>query len=99
MNAVRIRKFLATPSTEFPELKPMVGKNVEITVLDESQLEESVSVSQIPVSAIEEFDAREGSPPVANFKEMLGGWPEEERDDGFEDAVRKWRREPWMREV
>ena len=36
MNAVRFRKRLDAPVPEFPELTPMVGKEVEIIVLEES---------------------------------------------------------------
>jgi hypothetical protein len=38
--------------------------------------------------------AREqGVKPMTNFDALLGVWPEEERDDGFEEAVLRWRRE------
>lgn len=26
-----------------------------------------------------------------SFEEVLGGWPDDEIDDGFEDAIRDWR--------
>lgn len=29
----------------------------------------------------------------ANFDDLLGGWPAEERDDGFEEAVARWRQQ------
>lgn len=36
--------------------------------------------------------AREqGVRPVARLEDLLGGWPAEERDDGFEEALMQWR--------
>ena len=35
MNAVRIRRKLESDTPHLPELKPLVGKNVEIIVLEE----------------------------------------------------------------
>ena len=52
------------------------------------------------MTALEKYNAEHGGPPpVANFDDLLGGWPEEERNDGFEEAVAKWPREPYMREI
>jgi len=36
MNAVRIRRKLDSDTLYLPELKPLIGKNVEIIVLEES---------------------------------------------------------------
>ena len=36
MNAVRIRRRLDSETLHLPELKPLLGKNVEIIVLEES---------------------------------------------------------------
>jgi hypothetical protein len=36
MNAVRIRRKLDSDTLQLPELRPLIGKNVEIIVLDES---------------------------------------------------------------
>jgi len=35
----------------------------------------------------------QGVRPVERLEDLLGGWPEEERADGFEQAVRHWRQE------
>lgn len=31
--------------------------------------------------------------PENQLDRVTGGWPEEEREDGFEEAVARWRRE------
>jgi hypothetical protein len=36
MNAVRIRRKLESDTLHLPELKPLIGKNVEIIVLEEA---------------------------------------------------------------
>ncbi len=40
---------------------------------------------------LEELTRRQGVTHPKSFEEMLGGWPGDELDDGFEDAVRSWR--------
>lgn len=40
---------------------------------------------------IEELARMQGVRPVERFESLLGGWPADEIDDGFEDAVARWR--------
>lgn len=40
---------------------------------------------------IEELARMQGVRPIKDFESLLGGWPADEIDDGFEDAVAKWR--------
>jgi hypothetical protein len=75
MNAVRIRRRLDSPIPQLPELAPLIGKDVEIIVLED-------------VSA-----ARVGRP--VRFDDLKGGWPDDQLNDGFEEAVDRWRGEPW----
>lgn len=37
MNAIRIRRQLDSETLELPELRPLIGKSVEIIVLDDSE--------------------------------------------------------------
>jgi hypothetical protein len=85
MNAVRIRKRLDEPIPQLPELTPLVGRTVDIIVLDESETAQSEQISDANSSA--------------RFDDLLGGWPDGERDDGFDDAVRELRRRSWTRSV
>jgi hypothetical protein len=99
MNAVRFRKRLDVPVPELPELTPMVRKEVEIIVLDDAE-NQGIPAPEREMTALEKYNATHGGPPpVANFEDLMGGWPEEERDDGFEEWVNKIRREPYISTV
>lgn len=41
-------------------------------------------------SSIEELARKQGVRPVERFEDLLGGWPDK-IDDGFEEAVARWR--------
>jgi hypothetical protein len=41
----------------------------------------------------EEIALMQGVQPVKNFEALLGGWPEEDINDNFEETVRRWRHE------
>ena len=40
---------------------------------------------------LEELARQQGVQPVERFEDLLGGWPEDEIDDGFEEALERWR--------
>jgi len=40
---------------------------------------------------IQEIAFAQGVQPIKNFDVLLGGWPEDELDDHFEEAVEHWR--------
>jgi hypothetical protein len=40
---------------------------------------------------IEELARMQGVRPVENFDSLLGGWPADEIEDGFEKALEVWR--------
>ncbi len=40
---------------------------------------------------LDEVAAEQGMKPVSDLDEALGGWPEDELDDAFEQAVASWR--------
>lgn len=83
MKAVRIRKKLDEPIPQLPELAPWVGRVVEIIVLDESDAMDA-----------QPNETEVGAP---RFEDLVGGWPDDARDDGFEQAVQELRRRPWTR--
>jgi hypothetical protein len=112
MNALRIRKRLDAPIPQLPELTPLIGKDLEIIVLEDTtppftakgnpwnpksaqELAEERGIK--PIQSIDQLQGNKQK-PVARFEDLLGGWPEDQLDDGFEEAVDQWRREPWRSE-
>jgi hypothetical protein len=46
--------------------------------------------------SLEELAREQGTRPAERFEDFAGGWPEDEIDDGFEEALERWRRpSPW----
>ncbi len=41
----------------------------------------------------EEIALAQGVKPVEDFDALLGGWPEDELDDNFEETLSRWRNE------
>lgn len=48
----------------------------------------------VEIIALEDVPAGRTRRPV-RFDDLKGGWPEDQLDDRFEEAVYQWRREPW----
>ena len=96
MDAAHIHKQL--DSETVPELKPFVGKRVDIYVFEGAVAAPgSVHVkpppSYLPASKSIEELAREQGVVLRPIEQMLGGWPEDELNDGFEKALEDWRAE------
>lgn len=46
---------------------------------------------QPPIS-LDELARQQGVPRVVRYEDIAGGWPEDQLDDGFEEALERWRR-------
>jgi hypothetical protein len=66
-------------------------EEVMATVKRKKSLEQEIRDSA--ALKFEELARAQGVGPVTDFTALLGGWPEEERNDGFEEAVARWRQE------
>jgi hypothetical protein len=58
--------------------------------------EKKTSDQEIPVRGApswEELARIQGVHLESQLDRVTGGWPEDERDDGFEEAVARWRQE------
>ena len=93
MNALRIRKTLDSPIPELPELSLLIGKTVEIIVLEEGLADAPSNfwASQ----SLEELRIAQAVSPVTSLEALVGGWPDTP-DDGFEETLAGWRREIWQ---
>ena len=45
-------------------------------------------------ATFEELARQQGVRPVRRLEDLLGGWPEDELNDGFEEALAAWRQPP-----
>ena len=46
--------------------------------------------------SLEELAREQGTRPAERLEDFAGGWPEDEINDGFEEALERWRRpSPW----
>jgi hypothetical protein len=61
------------------------------TVKREKSLEQEIRDSA--ALKFDELARAQGVSPVGQLDRVTGGWPEDERDDGFEEAVVRWRLE------
>ena len=43
-------------------------------------------------TSLEELARQQGARPVERLEDVTGGWPEDQSDDGFEEALERWRR-------
>lgn len=43
-------------------------------------------------TSMEELARQQGVRLVERYEDLAGGWPEDQIDDGFEEALERWRR-------
>jgi len=81
------------PFTPGEAVRIVIGDGFITLIPDRAQAEEwyphPEPARESPTFA--ELVAAQGVKPVESPDKMYGGWPEDELDDGFENAVRQWR--------
>jgi len=45
-----------------------------------------------PHTSLEDLARQQGVRPVERLEDLAGGWPEDQINDGFEEALERWRR-------
>jgi hypothetical protein len=90
MNVIRIRQKIESETLHLPQVRPMIGHDVEIIIVDRAQV---AGASNGDSPSLDEVAAAQGNRPVRRLEELLGGWPEDQRDDDFEQAREQWRAE------
>jgi len=68
----------------------MIGKEVEIIVLEESIASAAGARSALSHSTLDQSESR-----TVRFEDLKGGWPQDQLHDGFEEEVDRMRNEPW----
>ena len=95
MNAVRIRRHLHGPILELPELAGMVGKNVEIIVIEEPDADTRPPYDFWNGPSAAELTAQQGVVPVTSLEQLQSKSDMSDAFIGFEETLREWRNEPW----
>jgi len=95
MNAIRVKKKLDSETLHLPELRPLLGKQVEIIVLEDTAQPITNADEFWNPPSLEELARRQGVKGPASFDDLQGTFTEEDFE-GFEEALREWRSE-WRR--
>lgn len=95
MNTIRVRTHLDSETINLPQLRPFIGKDVEIVVVEEDQDASSVSAA----GRLQELAAKQGVVPIRDYRDLLGGWPATEVDDGFEADLDRRRKNELVSDV
>lgn len=95
LNALRIRKRLDAPIPQLPELAPMIGKTVDIIVLEEGA---GTHVPTEPTAQGQAAAAPDGrrSKPVQSLDQLRGREPGDAFGEEFEKTITEWRQAPWL---
>lgn len=97
MNIIRIRKRLSAPVPGLPELTPLVGKTVRIVAVEESADQDINDDGFWDSPTADELAAEQGVGPIRSIDD-LARTDFENAFDGFDEALRHWRNEPWRDE-
>jgi hypothetical protein len=95
MNAIRIRKKIDSETLHIPELKAMMGQEVEI-VVREAPVDplEGVDTQAFWTSkTVDQLAAEQGVGPLTTLKSPVASQFTPEDWEGFEQALEEWRRE------
>jgi len=94
MSAIRVIKHLDSDTLHLPELKPLIGRDVVITIRERGDALAEASEEFWNPPTLEELAAKQGVVGPANYDDLLGeGF--EDAFDGFEAALDQWRSSPW----
>ena len=100
MNAIKIKTHINSQSVNLPHLKPFIGKDVEITVriAEKGKAMPAKKAARKREKTLDEIAAEQGFKPIKDFSELLGGWPKEELNDGFEEELNRRRKSELVKE-
>lgn len=89
MNAIRIRKHLDSDTLHLPELRGMIGHDVEITVVEQRELTREAGRRFWQTRSLDELAIEQGY-VARTFDELKGPFSLEEFE-GFDEFVEKIR--------
>lgn len=97
MNAIRIHKHISSVTPDWPELRPFIGRDVEVIVVEEEPA--PVQPAMPPDStafwqsrSIDQLAAAQQVRAPSSADDLAGDWPEEDSLDAFLKFVQEARR-------
>ena len=94
MSDIRVLRHLDSDTLHLPELRPLIGRDVEIIVRDRTDALAAGSEEFWSPPTLEALARRQGVTRPPAFEKLTGeGWTE--AFEGFDEAVETWRNEPW----
>ena len=89
MNAIRIRKHLDSDTLHLPELRAMIGHDVEITVVEQSELTQESGRQFWRSHSLDELAAKQGY-SLRSFEDLKGTFSAEDFE-GFDEFLEESR--------
>lgn len=99
MNAIRFRKKIDSDTLHIPELRSMIGRDVEIIVLEDQPAATPSPLDRVDPQAfwrgktLDELAAEQGVRPLDTLKSPASSQFTAEDFEGFDEALEEWRRE------
>jgi hypothetical protein len=98
MNAIRVRKKIDSDTLHIPELRSMIGRDVEIIVLEDQPAATPSPLDRVDPHAfwkgktVDQLAAEQGVPPFDMLKSLASSPFTAEDFEGFDETLEAWRR-------
>ena len=89
MRTIRLTRHIDSETLHLPELRPLLGRDVEIIVIENGKAAAEEDQFWHNVS-LDELAAAQGINAPQPLDRLRGGWTDDDFD-GFEEAVAEWR--------
>ncbi len=95
MNAIRIRRKINSETIHIPELRGMIGRDVEIIVLEDrpSSLDGIDPQAFWKGKTVDELAMEQGVEPLTSLESPVSSQFTAEDFEGFDEALEQWRNE------
>ncbi len=93
MNAIRVKRRIDSDTVQIPELQGMIGKEVEIIVLEEQTALNMDPQAFWKGKTVDELAAEQGIGPISTLESPVASQFTAEDFEGFDETIQRWRAE------
>jgi hypothetical protein len=95
MNAIRVKRKIDSETIHIPELRGMIGQDVEIIVLQDkpSKIDQADLQSFWKHKTLDEIAREQGVKPLETLESPVASQFTPEDWEGFDEALERWRSE------